>query len=120
MAIDKKTAVKLATEAQLAIQAVCEKYGLEMDLKSANFNATTISLKLEIVERAARQADDERRARALAQQAGINFDGIGPNGETLISYDPRAKKYPWVFQRGGELRKASAHTMANMFPLASR
>lgn len=106
--MDKKTAEKISAEMQAAAKIIAAKHGLSFSVNRGTYSGTDYCFKgtfNEVVASAAvggvvQTAKLLSRARTFGIDPSKQVIGRGGISYTLVDYQDRAHKYPWVGQDG--------------------
>lgn len=102
--MDKATAQKISAEMQVAAAAIAAKHGLAFSVNRGTFSNTDYTFKGTFNEVVKSESGDATQTAKLLSRAKLF--GIDPSkpvtsrgiSYTLVDYQDRAHKYPWVAQ----------------------
>lgn len=112
---DKANLSGLRAEIQAALSAVAAANGISLQLGSISFDAGSFSAPVKGACEA-KGSKDLALAESFARAIGFDISKPSPDGFTVVRYNTRSSKKPWVITKGGKEYLAGDGWMRQRFP----
>lgn len=96
---DRAAAQAISDELDAALAVIAEKHGIQLRSTSIRFAGDHLTASIEAQPLAESGSGITATAATMAEAYGLDINRVGPGGERLVDYNPRARKMPWVFSR---------------------
>ena len=100
------------------MQELLEKYGvkanLEIEVGNMSFSEAEVSIKIKAKIKGAKTRADSM-TEMMVKSSGLKM--VASNGDTIVEYNSRARKMPWVYKCGttGKMYKCSEDNATRRF-----
>ena len=102
------------------LNAILSKYakdnGIEINIGNISFTAGTFTTKMEAKVKGAKTINDVWLDDAMRKFAFVKTSKCG---KTLVGYNPRAGKYPYIFEDAGKKYKCSEASAMRYFKISN-
>lgn len=110
---DKATLRALRSEMQAVLDKYGKKAGIEMEVGNMRFSEAEVDIKVKAKISGAKTQSDSN-LELMAKMVGIT-KLTNPNGDRLVEFKTRSRKYPFIFERAGKRYKCSERQAQVLF-----